>query len=275
VRLRDQLLARPSTDLSPIDARTLPAELRPLIEAMNQHTARIDRLIQGRQQFLADASHQMRTPLAEMRTQIEYSLRQPQVEQAQETLRDVHDAVDALSRLVTQMLSLARSDPSALQHQQQGLIDLVELARDATLDFVSAARKKQIDLGFEDGAVEVRVRGNPVLLRELVANLVDNAIVYSDEGGSIVVRVVLSTAGAETPPVAVLEVEDDGPGIAVADREKVFQRFYRGAAGKAPGSGLGLAIVAEICASHEARIELLDGAGGRGLRVRVTLPRVQ
>ncbi len=271
LRLRDQLLARPSTDLSPIDARALPAEVRPLIDALNQHTARIDRLIEGRQQFLADASHQMRTPLAEMRTQIEYSLRQPDAmlpEVARETLRDLDGAIDGLSRLVTQMLSLARSDPSALQHQQHVQVELVELARGATFDFVSAARKKQIDLGFEDGAAAVLVLGNPLLLRELVANLVDNAIAYIDAGGAIVVRV-----GADGGQ-ALLEVEDNGPGIPAAERDKVFQRFYRGSTGRAPGSGLGLAIVAEICASHQARIELMDGAGGRGLRVRVTLPRL-
>lgn len=271
LRLRDQLLARPSTDLSPVDARALPAEVRPLIEALNQHTARIDRLIQGRQQFLADASHQMRTPLAEMRTQIEYSLRQPPSEPpdvARETLRDIHGAIDGLSRLVTQMLSLARSDPSALQHQQHAQVDLVDLARGVTFDFVTAARKRQIDLGFEGEPGGVLVLGNSLLLRELLANLVDNAIAYIDAGGSIVVRV-----GADGSR-ALLEVQDDGPGIPAAERDKVFQRFYRGSTGRVPGSGLGLAIVAEICASHQASIELLDGAGGRGLCVRVTLPRL-
>ncbi len=268
LRLRDSLVRRSSSDLSPIDATTLHSELRPLIEALNQHTARIERLIEGRQQFLADASHQMRTPLAEMRTQIEYSLRQPQPELAVQTLHDVHSGVDGLSRLVTQMLSLARSDPSALQHQQHGLVDAVELARNTTLDFVGAARKKQLDLGFEAGAGAVAVMGNAVLLRELIANLVDNAVVYSEPGGSIVVR------ARGDGRVATFEVEDTGPGIPVAERDRVFQRFYRGAARQAPGSGLGLAIAAEICASHRAQITLHDGVDGRGLCVRVTLPQV-
>jgi two-component system sensor histidine kinase TctE len=166
------------------------------------------------------------------------------------------------------MLSLARSDPSALQHQQHALVDAVELARNTTLDFVGAARKKQLDLEFEAGAGAISVMGNAVLLRELVANLVDNAVVYSQAGGTVVVRI------RGDGSVVTLEVEDSGPGIPVAERDQVFQRFYRGAARLVPGSGLGLAIAAEICASHRAQISLHDGAGRRGLCVRVTLPQV-
>jgi len=273
LRLRDSLLARPTTDLSPIAASQLQSELRPLIEAINQHMARIEHLIQSRQRFLADASHQMRTPLAEMRTQIEYSLRQQQPTLALQTLRDVHGAVDGLARLVTQMLSLARSDPSALQQRHQAT-DLVELVRSATLDWVPAARKKRLDLSFEEAAGAVHVPGNAVLLRELVANLLDNAVLYTPRGGTIVVRVLAGPATDQGAPTAVLEVEDNGPGIAPALREQVFQRFFRGAPEQAPGSGLGLAIVAEICASHQAQISLRDAAGGQGLCVRVSLPRL-
>jgi two-component system sensor histidine kinase TctE len=269
LRLRDSLLRRSATDLSPIDATPLQAEVRPLIDALNQHTARIEHLIQARQQFLADASHQMRTPLAEMRTQIEYSLRQPQPAPALAALQDLHASVDGLARLVAQMLSLARSDPKALQHERHEQVDLAALVRATTLDFVPAARKKALDLGFDDAAESVRVMGNPVLLRELVANLVDNAIHYSHRGGAIVVRVAVTDPGT-----ARLEVEDNGPGIAPAERSKVFARFYRGGDRQVPGSGLGLAIVADICASHHARIELLDAAAGPGLRVRVEFPRV-
>jgi two-component system sensor histidine kinase TctE len=264
LRLRDSLLRRSSTDLSPIDATSLQTEVRPLIDALNQHQARIEHLITARQQFLADASHQMRTPLAEIRTQIEYSLRQTQPELAVATLRDVHDAVDALARLVAQMLSLARSDPTAVQ-QRHDLVDLVDLARATTLEFVPAARKKCLDLSFESAVGQVPVTGNPILLRELVANLVDNAVVYSDVGGAIVVRVHAGDA-------ATLEVEDNGPGIAEAERTKVFERFYRGGDRSRAGSGLGLAIAAEICASHRARIVLADTATGHGLCVRVILP---
>lgn len=277
VRLRDSLLARSSTDLSPIDARALQSEVRPLIEALNQHTARLAGLIEGRQKFLADASHQMRTPLAEMRTQIDYCLRQGQPELALDTLRDVHGSIDGLSHLVTQMLSLARSDASALQQLQYARVDLVELARQTTLDFVVAARKKRIDLGFEAGEAPVPVSGNALLLRELLVNLIDNAVLYSRQDGAIVVRVAMRPGPAEDPdvPIAVLEVEDDGPGIPDAEKARVFERFYRGRSQVVPGSGLGLAIAAEICASHHADIVLCDGAGGHGLRVRVTLPCVR
>jgi two-component system, OmpR family, sensor histidine kinase TctE len=265
VRLRESLLCRPASDLSPIDASGLQTEVRPLIDALNQHTSQIQRLIEGRQRFLADASHQMRTPVAEMRMQVEYAVRQNQPELAAEALHDMEASLSSLSRMVTQMLSLARSDPSTGQRRPHRLLDLVELAQSTTLDFVTRARKKRITLSFDAGA-PVRVMGDPVMLRELVANLIDNAVAYTDEGGAVTVRV---HADRKT----VLEVEDSGPGIPAEERERVFDRFYRVAGTHAPGSGLGLSIAADICKSHDAAISLLTPASGRGLLVRVEFPR--
>jgi two-component system sensor histidine kinase TctE len=264
MRLRESLLCRAASDLRPIDASGLQTEVRPLIDALNQHTAQIEQLIAGRQRFLADASHQMRTPVAEMRTQIEYALRQNEPEVAREALRDMDAALGSLSRMVTQMLSLARSDPSTGQRQPHRRLELVELARSTTLDFVTRARQKHIDLSFEAGE-PVHVMGDPVMLRELVANLVDNAVAYGNEGGAVTVRVNASAK-------AVLEVEDSGPGIPEGERQRVFDRFYRLAGSSAPGSGLGLSIAADICRSHNASIALLTPASGHGLLVRVELP---
>ena len=142
-------------------------------------------------------------------------------------------------------------------------VDLTRLARAAALDFVAPARAKRIDLSFEEPTRPAKVQGTEPLLRELVANLLDNAITYGHEGGAVAVRVV---AEAE---VVMLEVEDDGPGIAPADRERVFERFYRAPGAALGGSGLGLSICRDISVSHRARIELRSPAAGRGTIVRV------
>lgn len=267
-RLRRSVAQRSPADLSPIDPSTVQAEVRPLIEALNQHTSRLERLLSSRQRLITDASHQMRTPLAEMRTQIEYRLRQDRPELAQQTLRDLLSDVDRLGRLVSQLLLQARSDPDGMTAAQRDAVDVVELARQVALDHVGQARKKSIDLGFEEPPGPARVAGNGLLLRELVANLIDNAILYGREGGSVNVRVALADG-------VVIEVEDDGPGIAPGEAEQVFERFYRSPCATAPGkpgSGQGLAIVRDIARAHQGRVEMLGAAGGSGLRVRVTLP---
>jgi two-component system sensor histidine kinase TctE len=263
-RLRDNLVTRPATDLSPIEDEGVQTEVRPLIDALNQHTARIDRLIASQQRFVADASHQMRTPLAEMRTQIDVSLRDGRTHLAQATLIDLRQGIDGLTRTVNQMLALARSDPAVHDQRQRSVVNLKALVYAAAMDMVAAARRKSIDLGFDSSGVDVFVHGNELLLHELVANLIDNAIRYTDIGNRIAVRV----SGA---PQVTLEVEDDGPGIADDERDRVFERFYRGRGNTAqePGTGLGLAIVKDICDSHEASIALLTPTGGKGLLVRV------
>jgi two-component system sensor histidine kinase TctE len=261
--LRDNLLKRSSWDLSPIDPSSVQTEIRPLIEALNEHTARIDTLIQTRQRFIADASHQLRTPLSELRTQVEYTLRQNQLTLSHQTLTTLQPWIDGQTRLIAQLLMLARSEPEAMQSQPAAQVDLAALARDAALESVPAARRKTIDLSFEGPDQGVLIGGNALLLHELLANLLDNAIRYTPDGGAITVRVMLDDN-------AILEVEDNGPGIAPGERDKVFERFYRGAQRDAYGSGLGLAIVRDICASHGANISLHSAAhSSHGLCVRI------
>ncbi|MFC5522203.1 sensor histidine kinase [Polaromonas jejuensis] len=263
MELRDSLVKRSSFDLSPIDQTRVQNEIRPLIEALNQHTSRIEKLIESRQRFIADASHQLRTPLSEMRTQVEYTLRQGRPELSHETLATVRRWLDSQTRLIGQLLLMARSDPEAMQNHHSGVANLMALARDTALEHVPAARRKAIDLSFEGPEHEVPVMGNELLLHELMANLIDNAIRYTPAHGAITVRVMQGEW-------AVLEVEDNGPGIALSEREKVFERFYRGPNKDAQGSGLGLSIVRDICVSHDAQIALDSPAGGGpGLLVRV------
>jgi two-component system sensor histidine kinase TctE len=264
-RLQRSVAARAATDLGPIDPGGVQREVRPLIGALNLHMARIEGLLAGRQRFIADASHQMRTPLSEMRTQIEYTLRQNLPALSHATLIDVHADIDRLSRLMSQMLLQARSDPDAMPDQRLGPVDLSEIARTAALDLVPAARKKAIDLTFDGSASPVIVSGNALLLRELVANLIDNAIVHGPARGVVAVRVIGHHA-------AVLEVQDEGPGIGAAERGRVFERFYRVPGTQAAGSGLGLSIVRDICTTHHAQIALHSPTGGAGLCVRVEFP---
>jgi two-component system sensor histidine kinase TctE len=268
-RLRRSVAERAANDLSPIDSADVQTEVRPLIEALNQHTARIERLLSSRQRLITDASHQMRTPLAEMRTQIDYSLRQNDPELSHRTLIDVQTDLERLGRLLSQLLVQARSDPDGLPDQRMGPVDLAELARQTALDFVGKARKRSIDLSFDAPDEPVLVRGNDVLLRELIANLVDNAVHHGRESGAVAVR-VNRLAGE-----VLLEVEDDGPGIAEPEREKVFERFYRSPVASAPGSGLGLSIVQDICRAHVGRVSLQAASGGQGLSVRVSIPELQ
>jgi two-component system sensor histidine kinase TctE len=263
-RLRASVAERKPSDLSPIDPSGVQKEVRPLINALNQHMARIANLLASRQRLITDASHQMRTPLSEMRTQIEYSLRQNRPELSHSTLIDVHADVDRLARLISQMLLQARSDPDVLPDQRSEPVDLSELARATALDYVPAARKKSMDLSLDDAAAPAIVLGNAMLLRELIANLIDNAIAYGHEGGAVNVRVIHDQA-------VILEVEDNGPGIALPEREKVFDRFYRVPGSNVGGSGLGLSIVRDICLAHRSRIELNTPVSGVGLVVRVYL----
>ena len=263
--LRNSLLKRSPQDLSPIDPSAVQTEIRPLIAALNQHTARIEQLIHERQRFIADASHQLRTPLAELRTQVEYTLRQNQPTLSHNTLAVVQDWIDGQTRLIGQMLMLARSEPAAMQMQISGEADLVDLAREAALASIPAARRKTIDLSFDGLEHAILINGNALLLHELVANLLDNAIRYTPAQGSITVRVMRSGESG------ILEVQDNGPGIAPAEQEKVFERFYRIPQRDTQGSGLGLSIVRDICLSHSAVIALHSpAADGHGLCVRVS-----
>lgn len=261
-RLRASIAARPPTDLAPIDLAGVPAEVAPLLAALNHHTRRIEVLQSSRQQLIADASHQMRTPLTEIRTQIEYTLRQDDDDLLRRTLVEVGDSVTDLSRLLTQLLLLARSDPDVGPDQRLAPVDLGELAQATTLELVAAARQRGIDIAYEAPPAPIRVRGNALLLRELIANLVDNAITHGRGGGRVTVRVVAGD------PVG-LEVEDDGPGIPEDERDRVFERFYRGGDASVAGSGLGLAIVRNIAETHRASVELGTPAVGSGLVVRV------
>ena len=263
LRLRNAIARRAPSDLTPIDPGQVQGEVRPLIDAFNLHAARLDQLIAARRRFLDDASHQLRTPLAALKTQVDFSLGNPSESDKRALLHDIRHTTEQTIRLVNQLLVLARAEPQGVPGTEMAAVDLAELARATTAELVPDARRKLIDLGFEADPGAATVNGNRLLLHELIVNLVDNAIRYTPERGSVTVAV------AHAAGRVLLEVSDTGPGIPHAERARVFERFYRGSTASAQGSGLGLSIVQDICRSHGARIELAVAAGGTGLLARV------
>ena len=261
-RLSDELKARSPRDLRPIDAAAAPEETRPLVSALNGLLEELAHAAQNQQRFLANAAHQLRTPLAGLQAHTELALAQPMPASCRAHLEQVHKATIRTARLANQLLALARAEPGGRGAPAQvNLRALVESEADA---WVHQALERDVDLGFELDAAPVR--GDAFLLREALANLVHNAIEYSHPGSRVTVRT--GQRGGES----FAEVEDEGPGIALHERGRVLERFYRVPGTPGMGSGLGLAIVREIAAGHGARIDLADGAAARGCRVALTFP---
>jgi two-component system sensor histidine kinase TctE len=301
LQLTRQIEARQSGDLSPIDERHIPQEVRPLVSALNHLLARMDEQADHQRRFVADAAHQLRTPLAALQAQVEawtQVVLQTPAEQRSGSLSHAHpgslhavmgratspdlteqhpgaltltaaqllrfrEATRRTTLLANQLLTLSRADAVSVNQadvQRIDLQDLCEAVLESRLDEAIAAG---LDLGLE--VEHVSIAGHAWLLRELLANLVDNALRYAPPLGTHVTL----RCGWQADHVPFMEVEDNGPGIALEHRERVLHRFYRCPGTVQAGSGLGLAIAAEIALRHRSHVELLDGAGGRGLRVRM------
>jgi signal transduction histidine kinase len=252
----------------PVPATGSPDELGSMamaLETFRTSALEAERLQQAMNRFTADASHQLRTPLTILRTHIAVLAGIiPSTNEAYSSLRDIQEATDRLQRLLIQLLKLARADGSQALDRESETIDLRELIQDVATKHVTQALELAIDLHFEAEQRRFETRANPIMVTEIVANLIDNAIRYNNAGGSVVVRLFIDG------DKHVVEVEDDGPGIPDAEREKVFTRFYRLNRDQSrAGSGLGLAIVRSLAATLNAQIEMLPGAMNHGLRVRV------
>jgi two-component system, OmpR family, sensor histidine kinase TctE len=261
-RLSQQLGSRSLADLRPLAASDVPREALPVVDAVNRLFERVQAGSAAQQAFLADAAHQLRTPLATLKTEAELAVMQPHPPELSATLQRINAAATRAARLGSQLLSLARSDASTRSDSPVETIDLKQLASAAADEWVPRALAADIDLGFE--LHSAAVNGHVFLLQELLANLLHNALAYAGAGTQVTVRT--STAG----DMATLEVEDSGPGIAREDRQRVLQRFQRGANNPGQGSGLGLAIVSDIAQAHGAQLLLSEGSRGTGLRVQVT-----
>jgi len=265
--LRDvtaEVQRRDARSLTPLATGNLPEEIAPLAAELNRLLARLQEAFAVQRAFIADAAHELRSPLTALRLQLQLLDRAPD-DAARQTARDsLGAAVERAIHLVEQLLTLARSDPGETTGDF-ALLDLSAAAAQALTDAHALATAKHIDLTLEhEGAVPVK--GDREALRTLARNLVDNAVRYTPPGGSVRVRCQPQAAGA------LLEVIDTGPGIAAADRVRVFDRFSRRANANETGTGLGLAIVKAIAARHDARV-LLDDAASGGLHVTVSFPR--
>jgi two-component system sensor histidine kinase TctE len=294
--LQRRIRERHSDDLSPIDVHDVPEEVSPLVQAFNDLLERQQGSMSTQKRFLADAAHQLKTPLAGLRMQAELAAREiadgnGDTRSLQASLEHMANASQRAAHMVNQLLSMARADAQAGSAARAAL-DLRVLAIDVVRDFVPKALDKGIDLGYEGpepaaadasdadvAAADCRVFGHPLLLRELIANLVDNALQYTPARGTVTVRLLVDPFGQ----VVVLQVEDSGPGIPLAEKDLVFQPFYRALGTPVDGSGLGLAIVAEIAAQHGTTILLEDArpaaqtppGEGPGARFTLRLARVQ
>ncbi|MDL2338109.1 MAG: sensor histidine kinase N-terminal domain-containing protein [Pseudomonadota bacterium] len=266
--LQQRIRKRDSSDLSPIDERDAPEEVSPLVRAINDLLARLDRSIGSQKHFLADAAHQLKTPLAGLRMQAELAQRDIDAGKTdpvdiKRSLRQIALSSQRAAHMVNQLLAMARAEDK--EHAQNlDAVDLAELAVETVQDFVPHALEKRIDLGYEGPERRIgeeapasgglKVRGHRLLLGELIRNLVDNALHYTPTGGTVTVRIIDDPFGQ----VVVLQVEDSGPGIPASEREQVFRPFYRMLGTQVDGSGLGLAIVRQIATQHGAELILED-----------------
>lgn len=261
VRLSAEVGRRSPRELSPVRLEDAPAEVQPLVEAVNRLMRLLSEAGMAQQKFLATAAHQLRTPLAGLQSRIELAQLETTDPESRVRLGEIHDSAVRAARLAVQLLSLARAEPGASTVDERVGFDLSRLAAGLVDEWVPRAIARHIDLGFELEAAPIT--GSRLLLREAIVNLLHNALEYTPEGGSVTLR-----TGAVADE-AFVEVEDNGPGIPENDRAMVLERFVRLPGTRGSGSGLGLAIVQEIATGHQANLELLDAAGGQGLRVRV------
>lgn len=264
-RLREAVANRSHLDLSPISEEQVPGEVRPLLRAVNALMIRLSDVLTFQTRFITDAAHQLRTPVAGLKTNIELALRETDLPSMKRSLDHAYVSIERLSWLVSQLLSLARNEPNAVRAINFTVIDLNKLIFTTTMEWVPEAYKKSIDLGFEGAEQPVLIKGDAIRLTELANNLLDNAIRYTNNAGHVTARVLLA-------PEPTFSVSDDSPRIPPEERERIFERFHRLLGTPTDGSGLGLAIVREIATIHLARVDLTDDEDGIGNRFTVTFP---
>ena len=271
-QLERRIRARKPDDMSALDESAVPEEVAPLVSSINDLLSRLKLSLTTQKRFLADAAHQLKTPLAGLRMQADLAQRETDADELKKSLKQIGRASIRATHTVNQLLALARAETTG-RSLTQTPVDLVHTVSEAIQDSVPRALEKQIDLGYEGpplGEAASRVQGNATLLAELVRNLLDNAINYTPAGGQVTARLLTDRFSG----VIVLLVEDTGPGIPESERELVFEPFYRTLGTNVDGSGLGLAIVKEIARQHGATITIDDAdrpgnAGSPGTRVTI------
>lgn len=266
--LASQLEARGRENLMPVADAGLPRETRVLVQRLNELLARLGQAMHAQERFVADAAHQLRTPLAAMLLHTERALRATDVNGERNALRGLHRSVERAARLSQQLLTLARAEPDGSVARRMQPVDLAALARRVGEEWVPRALAREIDFGLKVPAAPVVILGDEALLGEMLSNLVDNALRYGGSPGRVTVIVLAD-------PQPTLAVQDDGPGIPAQERERVFERFYRMQSSEGHGCGLGLAIVQQIARAHDASVAVESGTNERGCKFVVAFPRTQ
>ena len=264
--LAEQIEARGQNNLSPVPQSGLPREARVLVARINELLERLSNALRAQKRFVADAAHQLRTPLAAVLLHAERAERATDVMSEREALGALHRSVERAARLSAQLLALARTDPEAIAAIELKPVDLTALARQVGEEWVRRALERDIDFGLVVPDHPVLVRGDERLLSEVLSNLIDNALRYGGSGGHVTLMV---EAGSPTR----LAVQDDGPGIPPEERSRIFERFYRVHNSDSDGCGLGLSIVDEIARLHNATVEVSSGANDRGSRFTVVFDK--
>ena len=258
-QLEKRIRARKPDDMSPLDDTAVPEEVAPLVSSINDLLSRLKVSLTTQKRFLADAAHQLKTPLAGLRMQADLAQRETNADELKKSLKHIGKSSVRATHTVNQLLALARAEATGRSLPKQ-MVDMVLIANEVMADSVPRALEKQIDLGYDGpepggpGGQATQLEGNPTLLKELTRNLLDNAIAYTPEKGQVTLRLLTDSFSG----VLVLLVEDSGPGIPAAERELVFQPFYRALGTNVDGSGLGLAIVVEIANQHDATVSIED-----------------
>ncbi len=262
-RLRNEVQARSALDLRPIQPEGVPADVLPLVEAINHHVERSRQQTEARQRFVDDASHQLRTPLTTLTTQVGFALREPDPAKQHEALRAIKTQLDETVRQTNQMLALARADSAT---HQADTVNLSELVEKTTRKWWLMARDKNIDLGFEPDTETLHAVADGALLQESLSNLLHNALKYTPRGGQVTVR--LSHSASQ----GVITVQDNGPGMPMQELAHASERFFRGSNASLPGTGLGLAIVRSIAEQHGGELRLGNADKTQGFVAAMVLP---
>lgn len=266
--LQNAVSKRSEKNLSPINLPNIPEEVSLVVNSVNQLMKQLQNLISGQNQFIADAAHQLRTPLAGAQAQLELAELESDPLKLKSILLKVHQSLDRLLHTINQLLVLAKNQPEAVSMIKMEPLDLNVISKEVASEMAPTAIQKNIDLGFEQGVAPAVIQGNAERLKELLYNLLDNAIRYTQNGGRVTLSINVTDEDVE------LTVMDNGPGINIADRDKIFDRFHRVIGSGQDGSGLGLAIVKEIANLHNADILVSDKNAERGLQVTVSFNKL-
>jgi two-component system sensor histidine kinase TctE len=267
-QLEERIRARRPDDLSPLDEHAVPQEVGPLVDSVNGLLTRLQDSIAMQKRFLADAAHQLKTPLAGLRMQADLAQRQgTTAADLKQSLKQIGHASARATHTVNQLLALARAEGGAAALARQPC-DIAQLSVEAVREAVPRALERRVDLGYEGpepGASELTRPGNPTLLKEMIRNLLDNALNYTPSSAERPGVITLRVRGDPLNRALVLQVEDNGPGIPALERERIFEPFYRALGTNVDGSGLGLPIVREIAHRHDAQVEVSDAHPGQQL----------